>query len=38
MMAFMCTREGGKWLLPVKMITNNILETIVFGNTDMNAV
>ena len=26
---------GGKWLL-VKIIANNTLETIVFGNTEMN--
>ena len=28
--------KGGKWLLPVKIITNNTLETIVFRNTDLN--
>ena len=27
---------GGKWLLPVKIISNNTLETIVFVNSEMN--
>ena len=40
LMPFMCSSApvkvgGGKWL-PVKIITDNTLETIVFGNTEMN--
>ena len=40
-MSFMCNSRirksgGGEWVLPVKIITNNTLETIVFKNTEMN--
>ena len=43
MMPFMCTsstrkgeRGGGAKWLPVKIITDDTLETLVFGNTKMN--